>query len=139
MGLYHTGPIIMPRLVSCPRCGKIHPSGECPIKTVGRYKNGTKESSFRSSYAWTKKALWIKERDHYLCQACLHNLDGQGIRYTSDSLEVHHIKPINSNYDDRLDEYNLITLCREHHEMAEAHHIDAKQLKLIAKSNNEGC
>lgn len=63
--------------------------------------------------------MYIKDRDHYLCQACLHNLDGHGVRYTTDQLEVHHIEPLIDDYDRRLDDDNLITLCRAHHEQAE--------------------
>ena len=40
-------------------------------------------------------------------------------RYTYKELEVHHIVPIEEDYSKRLDETNLITLCRYHHELAE--------------------
>lgn len=63
--------------------------------------------------------MYIRDRDHYLCQACLNNVDGRGIRYTTSDLEVHHIVPLSEDYERRLDEDNLITLCREHHEQAE--------------------
>jgi 5-methylcytosine-specific restriction protein A len=60
------------------------------------------------------------KKDHYLCQACLHNLDGAGVRYTTDALEVHHIVPVSEDWDLRFDWSNLITLCRCHHELAES-------------------
>jgi predicted restriction endonuclease len=34
-------------------------------------------------------------------------------------LEVHHAVPLETDYDKRLDDDNLITLCERHHEMAE--------------------
>lgn len=123
------------RMISCPRCGRIHPADACPRKPDRVYKTGTKESKFRSTNAWTRKSIHIRDRDHYLCQACLHNLDGQGVRYTTDRLEVHHIKPIEQYYDGRLDDDNLITLCREHHEMAERGQLLSDELSHIARSN----
>lgn len=110
----------MSRLASCSRCGKIHPIGQCPLPRPRRYTDApTDQSKFRSSYKWTQKSEKIRKRDHYLCQACLHNLDGLGVRYTTTDLEVHHIEPLADDYDRRLDDSNLITLCREHHEQAE--------------------
>ena len=43
-------------------------------------------------------------------------------------LEVHHIVPIEEDYTKRLDSSNLITLCRYHHEMAEANEISKEEL-----------
>ncbi len=40
-------------------------------------------------------------------------------------------------WDDRLNDDNLITLCREHHEMAEQGKIDKAMLRLIARKNRE--
>ena len=115
------------RLISCSRCGKVHRYGECLLPPTWT-KKSTEQSSFRSSYRWTQKSTQIRERDHYLCQACLHNLDGKGVRYTTDSLEVHHIVPISADYSKRLDDLNLITLCHEHHEQAEQHKLSAVAL-----------
>ena len=44
---------------------------------------------------------------------------------------MHHIIPIEENYDKRLDENNLITLCRYHHEMAESGEIPREELQEI--------
>lgn len=128
----------MGRLISCPRCGRIHRVGECPIPAAHSQKyggGGTRENKFRSTNKWTEKSIHIRERDNYLCQACLHDLDGQGIRYTTDHLEVHHIVPIAEAWDSRLDDDNLITLCREHHEMAEQGRLDSEALRAIAEAN----
>lgn len=129
----------MSRLISCSKCGRIHPYGECPL---GGKRSGTGsghptiESKFRSSNKWTQKSRSIRERDHWLCQACLHDLDGQGTRYTTSALEVHHIISIEEDYSLRLDESNLITLCRQHHEEAEQGKLDKQALQEQARSNS---
>ena len=50
---------------------------------------------------------------------------------------MHHIVPITDAWDDRLNDDNLITLCREHHEMAEQGKISRETLRLIARENRE--
>lgn len=117
----------------CARCGRIHERGKC-LK-AREYNNPSKQSAFRSTYQWTRTSKRIRERDNYLCQACLHNLDGQGVRYTNSDLEVHHIEALENNYDLRMDDDNLITLCRSHHEKAEQGGLNADQLKEIARGN----
>lgn len=115
----------MARLVSCSKCGRIHPAGECSCAGSSRPRMraagpGNKIDKFRSSYKWTCKARQIKDRDHYLCVACLHDIDGSGQpAYTTPCLEVHHIVSLESDFNLRLDDSNLITLCRYHHERAE--------------------
>lgn len=44
---------------------------------------------------------------------------------------------LEQSYDDRLDDSNLITLCRDHHEMAERGELSIDNLKSIAKANSE--
>ena len=69
----------------------------------------------------------MKKRDKYLCQVCLNDNI-----YKYDDLQVHHIIPIDKNYDLKLDESNLITLCSYHHKKAEQNKITKKYLyKLI--------
>jgi predicted HNH restriction endonuclease len=99
----------------------------------------TEQQKFRSTNKWTIKAKQIKERDHWLCQACLHDVDGNGVRYTRDDLEVHHIESLTACYDKRLDDDNLITLCRAHHEQAEQGVLcTADVLHAIARANRDG-
>lgn len=106
-------------LKSCTYCGRIHDKKYiCPQKKEALKKRQVKKKQgvsdfFHSSAKWTRKSKAIRERDHHLCQACLHGIDGAGIRYTHDGLEVHHIVPISEDYDLRLDDDNLITLCRK--------------------------
>lgn len=120
-------------LKSCKYCGKIHDSKfDCGKKPKTR-KRGSESDKFHSSNRWTETARAIKERDHYLCKACLYNLDGEGVRYTTENLEVHHINPIAEDWDSRLDWDNLITLCRAHHEMAEGSRISREALRRVAE------
>lgn len=133
----------MARMISCPGCGRIHPYGQCPRggETRKKYRGRSElptATSFRSTWAWTEKSRYIRDRDHYLCQACLYNLDGMGIRYTHDHLEVHHIESLESAYDKRLDDDNLITLCRDHHEQAEQGKLTKQQLKQLIEERAEG-
>ena len=68
------------------------------------------------------------KRDLYLCVACRHKLPGYVRQLNNEELSVHHIKPLKTNYDLRLDDDNLITLCRVHHEMAEKNEINSEDL-----------
>lgn len=121
-------------LKSCKYCGKIHDSKfDCGKKPQYR-KHGSDSDKFHSSNRWTETAKKVKERDHYLCQACLHNLDGEGVRYTTDNLEVHHIDPLVEAWGSRLDWNNLVTLCRTHHEMAENGRLSRETLHRLTET-----
>ena len=109
----------VPMLKVCSYCGRIHDKKHDCGKRI-RYRRQSETDKFHTSYQWTMLARLIKNRDNYLCQACLHNLDKTGVRYTTDNLEVHHIVPVRECWERRKDQGNLITLCREHHEQAEA-------------------
>ena len=53
---------------------------------------------------------------------------------------MHHIVPLAEDYDLRLENENLITLCVRHHKMADDGIIPASLLLEIAKENEEnGC
>lgn len=119
-------------LKSCRYCGKIHDSKAiCPKKPVKK-KFETEQSNFRSTNAWTKKSKQIKERDGYLCQICLRDGYRTERQYNSQCLEVHHIVKIKDDYEKRLEDSNLITLCERHHGMADAGKIPARELQEIA-------
>lgn len=112
---------------SCRHCGRTHPIGmSCPLAPV-RVKRSTDASSFRSTWAWTQKARQIRVRDKHLCLLCLTNSV-----ITTDDLEVHHIVPIAEDESLALEDDNLITLCRPHHEEAESGKIDRNQLRQLA-------
>ena len=93
-----------------------------------RKKQGDRAAEqFRSSYAWQKQRELIKERDHYLCKACLR----ENV-FTYDGLEVHHIVPLEEAPELGFEEDNLITLCEKHHELAERGGISREDLQELA-------
>ena len=102
-------------LISCARCGRVHPYGECPVpRPIYKQKDKTDIQKWRSSAQWQRKASQIMRRDANLCKMCL--ADGLITRH---GLSVHHIVPIAQDESRRLDDSNLITLCRRHHELVE--------------------
>jgi 5-methylcytosine-specific restriction enzyme A len=119
-------------LVSCAYCNGLHNRKDvCKKKVKKSYKKeSTYISKFRNTKAWQRKRNEVKKRDKMLCQYCLLNH-----KYTFQNLEVHHIEAISINWNKRLDEYNLITLCSNCHKMAESKEIKASLLKEIAEKN----
>lgn len=118
---------------SCQYCGKVHDvSFLCPSKKRKFGKN-PEERKFRSSSKWTQKSIEIKERDLFLCRICL-----EKGKVSWDKLEVHHIVPISENFDMRLNDENLITLCQKHHKEAERSEISRTHLMDLAKVSPRG-
>lgn len=124
-------------LKSCSYCGKIHPKGYVCAKKPKREYKITNIDKFRWSKAWQKKREWIKKRDNYLCQICLRKLHKTLKQYNYDELDVHHIVPINEDWDKRLNDDNLITLCSYHHKMAEQGEISREELLNIVKEQEQ--
>lgn len=116
-------------LKACSNCGRIHKKGECTVAVVLSYKrkNESEAQKFRNRKVWRRKANEILERDYSCCRMCL----AAGVINNKD-LSVHHITPIVNGYDKRLDNDNLITLCRYHHEQAERGTIKRAELMKIA-------
>lgn len=69
------------------------------------------------------------KRDKYLCVVC-RRLES---RLNNKDLSVHHIQPLKTNWDQRMDDDNLITLCRCHHELAEEGQLRAELLKELVQ------
>lgn len=119
-------------LRSCKFCGKIHDiKFDCGKKPVRKKMKYTQADYFRRTQAWTDKAIEIKRRDNYLCQICLRNLYSTFNQYNYEMLSVHHAIPINTDWDKRLDDDNLLTLCKMHHDMAEDGEIPYEVVKGI--------
>lgn len=116
---------------SCQYCGGIHPQGFICDKKPQRNKKNTISVRFRNSRAWKKKAEEIKKRDSYLCQCCIRQINNTSKMYNYKDLQVHHAIPIVIDYDKRLDNNNLLTLCPHHHKLAETKVITYKQIKQI--------
>ena len=143
-------------LKTCPTCGKLHKIDEvCPVrqqrraeylKRVNQKRKSERNSEkaernsekaernseadrFRNTKKWQRKRKQILSRDLCMCRVCflLEN------KITTGSLNVHHIEPLSNNFDKRLDDKNLITLCRFHHEKAESGEISADTLRGLIK------
>lgn len=123
-------------LKTCSVCGKIHDFNKvCRRKTT---QKNTETTKFRKTYKWTEKSKYIKQRDNYLCQVCLLDKYKTNYRYIYKDLEVHHIVPIEEDYNKKLDSDNLITLCRMHHEQAEKGIISKEDLYELLEVPPEG-
>lgn len=106
-------------LKSCKYCMRVHDTKyDCGMKSV-RKNRRTDQDSFRNTIAWQKKRDEIKERDNYLCQICIRNRYNTVRIFNYSDLSVHHATKLNDDYDKRLDDDNLITLCERHHKLAD--------------------
>jgi 5-methylcytosine-specific restriction enzyme A len=116
-------------LKSCKYCGGIHDRKfVCPSKPAPKKKVVDEVHRFRTLQVWIKKRNYIRDRDKHLCQVCIRNLYNTFNQYTFDDLQIHHIVPLKEDWNRRLDEENLIALCRPHHEAAEAGDIPRQSL-----------
>lgn len=121
-------------LRSCKYCGKVHDTKyDCGRRPVYKKTESGKGYLFRRSESWSKKSREIRERDSYLCQICVRKLHNTLRQFNYDTLSVHHIIPVNEDYDRRLESENLLTVCRMHHEMCENGMISRKEQSDIAK------
>ncbi len=110
----------------CTVCHKIH-EGHCvPLARFNTPRNSAADK-FRNSKPWKHKAAAILDRDFHCCRVC-----ASGGVICTRGLSVHHIIPLAADYDKRLDDDNLITLCRYHHEQAERSAIPAARLRRLA-------
>lgn len=95
------------------------------------YRQRNREADkFRNTQLWRRKSAEIKERDCYCCRWCL-----QAGVLTTKELSVHHIIALTNDYDRRLDNDNLITLCRLHHDQAERGAIKAIDLQRLTEQS----
>lgn len=76
-----------------------------------------------------------------MCLCCQAGLEKTSKRFNTEELDVHHIIPIEEDFDLRLSDDNLLTTCKVHHEMCEAGIISREQqMSLIQKNSEEvGC
>ena len=118
---------------TCSKCGIVTEDHKCPhIKTRSKARD-SQADKFRKTKAWIDKSKEIRTRDRYLCKVCINNLYNTINTYNYDKLEVHHIVPIHEDYDKRLDNDNLITLCNYHHRLAEHGEIPKEDLYRLIK------
>lgn len=130
-------------LRSCRYCGRIHDSkfdcGKKPEKAGKKYKN--QKNDFRSTKVWQRMREEIRERDGQMCQCCIRMAAGTVRRINPVGLSVHHIIPLEDDYERRLEKKNLITLCAYHHEQAEKGAIKRTDLLKMAaeQEKNQIC
>lgn len=108
----------------CSKCGKVIPYGKsrcevCEAKYQEQkkiyhkyYDNNLRNKvsqSFYNSTEWKNIKKVIHNRDKGLCTMCLNESKITFVEV------VHHIEPLNENYDKRLSNDNLICLCNKHH------------------------
>ena len=74
-----------------------------------RRRARTDIDKFYSSKQWQDLRAYVLARDNYLCQDCLKEHKITAAR------DVHHIEFLLNNWDKRLEDNNLIALCRECH------------------------
>ena len=120
--------------VACKYCGIVSKPHDCPRKPK-KFKKGTEADRFRWSNVWSEKREEIRSRDNNLCQVCIRNLHGTTYIYNYNDLSVHHIVSLKEDFEKRLDNDNLITVCQRHHEAAESGLISKVVLLKIAKEN----
>ena len=116
----------------CTICRSVH-DGKCPRpkhyapKASVASKRISAADRFRNTQSWKRKAAAILERDLHCCRVCL-----KAGLLNSRNLSVHHIISLSADYERRLDDDNLITLCRFHHEQAERGIIPKRELLKLA-------
>ncbi len=118
-------------LKSCQYCGRVHQKNYDCGKRPKIRKRYTDKDKFRSSRKWREKREQIRERDMNLCQICIRKLYNTDRQYNYKDLSVHHAIPLEEDYERRLDDDNLLTVCGLHHEMAEAGLIPYAVIKKI--------
>lgn len=127
----------MADLVTCKYCGVVERGHRCEHRPKRKNIKNRESDRFRSSAVWKKKAEECKQRDRYLCRVCVAGLYNTLNQINYKNLESHHIIPIAEDYNKRLDNDNIITLCQMHHKMAERGQIPREVLFEILASPPE--
>jgi 5-methylcytosine-specific restriction endonuclease McrA len=125
-------------LKSCSYCGSIHDRNyQCPKKPYSKKHTLSDADKFRNTTRWRKKSAEIRARDKGLCQICMRQLYNTQQQYTFDTIEVHHIIPLNENIRYGLSNQWLLSLCKYHHYMADAGDIPRDVQHRIAKEQEQ--
>ncbi|MBQ1294743.1 MAG: HNH endonuclease [Clostridiales bacterium] len=118
-------------LKACSRCGRIHAAGQCTVKAEKKARNYDRSDNeayqFRQRAKWRKKSMQIRTDAQYLCEVCR---DKKKLVY--EGLSVHHITPLSEDTSIGYEDTNLICLCSQCHELAEAGMIDRDYLRKLA-------
>ena len=125
------------RYKTCSICGIVPEDHQCPYKKKKQYDKNSDADNFRKTNRWTKKSQEIRQRDKYLCQVCIRDKYNTISVLNFTDLEVHHIISLKDDYGKRLDNDNLITLCKYHHKLAEDGEIPKDYLLEITREQEE--
>ena len=118
---------------ACSRCGKTHAYNyQCTQNKPKKNYRGGEERKLRSTNAWIKKSLEIREHADNLCQVCR----DKG-RYIYNNLEVHHIIKLKNRPDLLLENTNLIALCVPCHKQADKNELKKEYLEKLALEREE--
>ena len=116
-------------LKTCKYCGRVVQEYHRCLNKPKYDKKDKEIVTFRNSREWKEKRKEIQQRDKNICRYCLTKK-----RLVYDQIDIHHIVPLKINFEMRLDNDNLISLCRMCHEEAEAGTIPEDELKEIIKT-----
>lgn len=118
-------------LKACSRCGRIHAAGQCTVKAEKKARNYDRSNNdayqFRQRAKWRRKSKQIREDAQFLCEVCR---DKKKLVY--EGLSVHHITPLSEDTSIGYEDTNLICLCSQCHELAEAGMIDREYLRRLS-------
>lgn len=131
-------------LKACQYCGRVHDKKyicasrhKIMLERDARQRERSERiRRFRSSGAWQRKSEAIRSRDEDTCLVCRAEID-RALHCSGEltGAEVHHIVSLTNDFELRLEDDNLITLCRSHHEQAEAGEIDVNYLISLAAAS----
>ena len=126
-------------LKTCSHCGIVEENHICKYRHYKKKNKDSKADKFRKTKAWTNKSLELRQKSKYLCAICMENKYHTINQFNFDKLSVHHIVPLEEDYNKRLDNDNLICLCYYHHKMAEKGEISREELfELVNKRDMKG-
>lgn len=124
-------------LKSCKYCGRVHDSKyDCGSRPARIYKRNSAADRFRYTVAWQQKREEIKTRDNYMCQICFRNLFGTKKQLNYENISVHHAKKLEENFEKRLDNDNLLTVCEYHHKLCDKNEIPYDVVERIITEQN---
>lgn len=130
-------------LKACKYCGRVHDTKNKCRQAIERdearkqykakqSKKYTKQNTdkYRNTQSWRDARARALDRDYKMCRVCFE----EGI-FNCNNLSVHHIVPLKQDYSRRADLYNLITLCEDHHQLAECGVISVDRLSDMAQTS----
>ncbi len=121
----------------CSKCNKLHDHDHsCQVGKFDKYYRGKLTYTYRNTPRWRKTRDDAKERDGYVCQACVAQ---ENPYYNTFRLEVHHIVDVEIDPSLTYELWNTITLCNYHHRQVHSKELDLKPiLEKLGRKGNAG-